>query len=100
MGAEHDVCISAKFKMMSISRRSSAPVSDPVLEPLVGGEAVPGLVQDLAAARATAHITSGAGAGSEPTVTPPLYLNPMVEQCLDSTCLLMSSLFTEVRPQM
>ena len=56
---------------MSISRRSSAPVCDPVLEPLVGGEAVPGLVQDLAAPRATAHITSGAGAGSKPTATPP-----------------------------
>ena len=42
-----------------------------MLEPLVCGEAVPGLVQGLAAPRATVHITSGAGAGSVPTATPP-----------------------------
>ena len=42
-----------------------------MLEPLVCGEAVPGLVQGLAAPRATVHITSGAGAGSVPAATPP-----------------------------
>ena len=44
---------------------------DAVLESLVCGEAVSGLVQGLAATRATVHIASGAGAGSVPTATPP-----------------------------